>query len=62
MIAVVDDHVELLIVIGAAASARLPRRLVHDDILAALREPDSGGKAGQSGTDDVDRARHQMNA
>jgi hypothetical protein len=62
MIAIVDHHVELLVVIRAATSTRLPRRLVHDDVLAALREPDSGGKAGQSGAYDVNRARHQMNA
>ena len=36
VIAVVDHHVELRIVIGAAAPARLPRRLVHDHALAAL--------------------------
>ena len=62
VIAVVDHHVELRIVIGAAAPARLPGRLVHDDALAALGEANRGGKAGEPGADDMDRARHQMNA
>jgi hypothetical protein len=35
---------------------------VHDDALAAFSEANRGGEAGQSGADDVDRARHQMNA
>ena len=60
VIAVVDHHVELRIVIRAAAPARLARRLVHDHALAGGREPDRGGKAGEPGTDDMDRARHQM--
>jgi hypothetical protein len=35
---------------------------MHDDALAPLAEANGGGKAGQPGTDDMDRARHQMNA
>ena len=50
------------IVIGAAAPAGLPGRLVHDDALAALGEAHRGGEAGKPGADDVDRARHQTNA
>jgi hypothetical protein len=46
MIAIVDHHVELRVVIGAAAPARLSRRLVHSDVLAARGEADGGGKAG----------------
>ena len=48
VIAVVDHDVELRIVVGAAAPARLPCRLVHDDALAAFREADRGGKAGRA--------------
>ena len=62
VIAVVDHHAELRIVIGAAAPARLPGRLMHDDALAPLGEANRGGEAGKSGTDDVDGARHQTNA
>ena len=62
VIAVVDHHAELRIVIGAAAPARLSRRLVHDDALAPLAQPNRGGEAGESGADDVDGARHQTNA
>ena len=48
--------------IGAAATAGDGGRFVHDHGLAALRELDRGGKAGEAGADDVDGARHQMNA
>ncbi len=62
VIAVVDHHAELRIVIGAAAPAGLPGRLVHDHALGLRREANRGGEAGQSGADDVDGARHQTNA
>ena len=48
--------------IGAAAPARLARRLVHDDALAAFDEANRGGKTGESGAYDVNGARHQMKA
>ena len=62
VIAVVDHHAELRIVIGAAAPARLPRRLMHDDALAPFAQANRGGKAGESGAYDVDGTRHQTNA
>ena len=62
MVAVVDGHAEDGVVIGAAASAGERRRFVHDDGFAAQRELDRGGKAGETGADDVDGPRHQMNA
>ena len=62
VIAVVDHHAELRIVIRAATSARLARRLVHDDTLAPFAQANRGGEAGKPGTDDVDGARHQTNA
>ena len=63
MIAVVDHHVERGIVIGAAAAAGLMGRLMHDDAVAALREPHGSGEAGEPGADDVDDGeRHQITA
>ena len=62
MIAIVDGDAELRVLVGAAAPARLPGLLVHDHALAAFGEANRGGKAGKPGTDDMDRARHQMNA
>ncbi len=61
MIAVVDRHAERSVVIGAAAAAGEGRRLVHDDPLAAPRELDRGRQAGETGTDNVHRARHLKN-
>src|SRR5262249_60968753 len=44
---------------GGAAPASLAGGLVHDDTGAAPGQAHGGGEPGQSGTDDVDRARHQ---
>jgi hypothetical protein len=33
---------------------------VHHHALAGGREPDRGGEAGEPGTHDMDRPRHQM--
>ena len=62
VIAVVDHHVERRVVVGAATSARLAGGLVDDDARPARREAHRGGEPGKSGTDDVDRAGHQMKA
>jgi hypothetical protein len=35
---------------------------MHDDALAPFGEADRSCKAGEPGTDDVDRARHQISA
>jgi hypothetical protein len=35
---------------------------VHDDALGLRGEANRGGEAGETGADDVGRARHQMNA
>ncbi len=59
VIAVVDDKVSVRVVIRARTSASLLHRLVHDDALAAPAQADRGGKAGEPGADDMNRARHQ---
>jgi len=60
--AVVDLHVERRIVIGAAAPARLPGRLVHDHALAAFAQPNGGRKTGETRADHMRGARHQTTA
>ena len=62
MVAVVDHEIGGGVIVGARASARLLHRLMHDDTLAALAQADRGGKTGQPGSDDMNGARHQMNA
>ena len=59
MVAVIDLHVDDGIVIGAAASAGEFRRLVDHHALTFGGQLDGGGKAGETGADDVDRAGHQ---
>ena len=48
--------------IGAATPARLPGSLVHDDAARRAGEAHRSGKAGETGADDVNRARHQTKA
>ncbi len=62
MIAVVDLKAGCLIVIGAAATAGLGGRLVHDNPDAGSGQADCGGKSGKSGADNVNSSRHQTNA
>ena len=62
VIAVVDHHVERRVMIGPAAPAGLAGGLVHHDACAARRKAHRRGKTGKSGTDDMDRLRHQMKA
>ena len=62
MIAVVDGEIGRRVEIGTAASARLLRRLVHLHLVARIREPHGGGKARDSGADDVNGLLHQMKA
>ena len=62
VIAVVDREPALRVVVGAAAPASLLQRLVHDHALAASCEANRSREAGKAGADDVDGARHQMNA
>ncbi len=62
VIAVVDHHVERRVMVGPAAPAGLAGGLVHDDVRALRRKTHRGGEPGKSGTDDVNRARHQMKA
>ena len=54
VIAIVDHHAERRIEIGAAAPARLPRRLIDDDVPLAAGELHGGGEAGEAGADDMD--------
>ena len=54
VVAVVDDHAERRIEIGAAAPAGLARRLVDDDVPSPVGEAHRGGKPGEASPDDVD--------
>ena len=54
MIAVIDRDPERRVVIGAAAPACLVGRLVDRGAYALCGQPHRGGKAGETGTDDVD--------
>lgn len=54
MIAVVDAPAEHVVVVGPAAPAGMASRFVKRHGNAGLGQPDRGGKAGQSGADDVD--------
>jgi len=56
MIAVVDDAAKLGVEIGAAAAARLPRRLEQHHARAFVRQRHGGGKSSKSSSDDIDRA------
>src|SRR5258708_16415026 len=56
MVAVIDAAAERRVVIGAAAPARLARRLVQYDGDASLGETQRRGEAGEAGADDMDAA------
>ena len=58
MIAVVDDHIEGGIVIGAAASPGVPSGLVQDESTSAFAKANRSGKPGKAGADYVYQARH----
>jgi predicted transcriptional regulator len=62
MIAVVDGEIGRRIEIGAATAARLLRRLVDLNLVTCIRKPHGGGKAGDSGANDVNGFLHQMKA
>jgi hypothetical protein len=57
MIAVIDDHIEQAVVIGAASAPCLSRRFIYDDVRAALRRSYGCGQPGEAGTDDMNSAR-----
>jgi hypothetical protein len=53
MIAVVDGESERRLEIGPAASTRVARQLVHDDIAPGARELDRSGETGETGADNM---------
>src|SRR6516162_11132306 len=58
MVAIVDDHPDRRIVIGAAAAASESGGLVHDDAIVRRGEPHRRGQSGKAGADDVNGAGH----
>ena len=62
MVAVVDGEIGRGVEIGAAAAAGLLRRLVDMHLATGVAQPHGGGKAGDSGADDVNGFWHQMRA
>ena len=54
MRAVVDEHVGRVVVIRAASSARISRRLMDRDRTMRLRQADGGSKPCQPRSDDMD--------
>src|SRR6185312_6645288 len=62
MVAVVDGEAGRCVEIGTAAASRGLRGLVHQHAIAGIGEPHGGGKAGDSGADDVNSLLHQMKA
>ena len=60
--AVVDAHAGDAVVIRAAAAAGIVGRLVDDGRHALPGKTDGAGQAGETGADDVNGARHQINA
>ncbi len=62
MVAIIDGQVGGRVEIGAAAAAGLLGRLVELHGEAGIGQPHGGREAGNSGADDMDDGRHQMNA
>ena len=59
VVAVVDPRADLRIVIGAAAPARLPRRLVEDDAGPGFGREMGGRQPGETRPDHMHRSAHQ---
>jgi hypothetical protein len=56
MIAIVDDHIEQAVVVGAATASCLLRRFIYDDLHAATCRSYGCGQSGKTGTHDVNSA------
>ena len=56
VVAVIDDHIEHRVLIGAATSSGLSGALVQHYPRSALAHPHRSSESGKAGADHVDRA------
>lgn len=62
MIAVVDGQIGCAVEIRAAAAADLLRRLVHMHDVTSICQTHASRQPGDTGTEDMNRSRHQITA